>query len=1168
MSTYGGSVPWWRVVHADGTPPRPRQRGREHHLAEGTPCRPPGGSTCRRATVVAADPRRVRTCRRPLMESPVTTYRLAYPTASRAVAPALDEFQQSVVDHPGGPLLVLAGPGTGKTTTLVEAIVDRIEHRGASPGLGAGADLQPQGRRAAARPGHRPARPHDGHHAELDLPLLRLRPGAPVLRRPSCTPRRCGCSRRPSRTSILQDCSTDEAGVGPLARRAVGGASAPAASRARCRRCSPGPGRRGSATEGLRRLGESEEPPRAGRRGSCHGAVPRRASTTDSLIDYPELIYRAVGCWPSSPRSAPTCARATPTSSSTSTRTPTPARCALLQAIAGDGRDLVVVGDPDQSIYAFRGAEVRGILDFPDQFRTTATAAPADVVALQVTRRFGPRLLARLARRRLRDRHAVARSTARDVRRRSASPTPADRVRRRPGRGAAPSTPRGPRPSTSPTCCAGRTSRTASPGREMAVLVRSGRTTIPPLRRSLGAAGVPVEVASDDTPLVQEPAVLPLLDALRAVVDLDDDDPDSADYLGADRGRGAAGLAARRARRHRACGRWPGRSGLARSAAGGRARQPRVAAPVARAAPRGAARPGRPRRASRGRARRPRHARSATLLARAASQLDAGATAEEVLWKLWSGTDWPRRLRRTVDAGRPGRPARRTATSTPCARCSRWPPAPRSSAATPACANFLESLPAQQIPADTLADRGVRGEAVRLLTAHRSKGLEWRLVVVAHVQEEAWPDLRRRSTLLQADRIGADGLLPPVTTRDAARRGAPAVLRRLHPRPRAAAGHRGRVARRRRRAAVPVRRRARASAPTSGVDGPPASARCRWPAWSPSCAARVADPDRRPAALRGRRSRGSARLAGRRTAGHAARPAGRPGRVVGHPRPQSVRARRSRPPTSRSPSRPARWTRCSTCPAQWFLEREAGGDDRVPAVAGLRPGRARARRPDRQGRALPVTPSAAELMAHVDTVWGQIAFRTPWSAAQERAEVERGARPVPGLARAPRRPHRARHRAAAHRRGDPARRAAGAAQRLRRPARARRRRPGRGRRPQDHEVPTDRQGPADQPPARPLPARRRPRRRRRAASAGAGRARRRRAGAAAQERARSAPRSRRRRRRSPAPTAAPPVERAADARPSQAVRGEDVRGRAPATHCEHCDFHAICPTKGAGTVLS
>src|ERR687889_1036599 len=64
----------------------------------------------------------------------MTTYLLRRPDGtSGASAPTLDASQQRVVDHDSGPLLVLAGPGTGKTTTLVEAVVDRIERRGADP---------------------------------------------------------------------------------------------------------------------------------------------------------------------------------------------------------------------------------------------------------------------------------------------------------------------------------------------------------------------------------------------------------------------------------------------------------------------------------------------------------------------------------------------------------------------------------------------------------------------------------------------------------------------------------------------------------------------------------------------------------------------------------------------------------------------------------------------------------------------------------------------------------------------------------------------------------------------------------------------------------------------------------------------------------------------------
>jgi len=46
-----------------------------------------------------------------------------------AVAKELDEFQEVVANHRHGALLVLAGPGTGKTATVTETVV-RIINEG------------------------------------------------------------------------------------------------------------------------------------------------------------------------------------------------------------------------------------------------------------------------------------------------------------------------------------------------------------------------------------------------------------------------------------------------------------------------------------------------------------------------------------------------------------------------------------------------------------------------------------------------------------------------------------------------------------------------------------------------------------------------------------------------------------------------------------------------------------------------------------------------------------------------------------------------------------------------------------------------------------------------------------------------------------------------------
>lgn len=44
MALYGGAVPWWRVVRADGVPlPGSERRALEHYRAEATPLRPTAG---------------------------------------------------------------------------------------------------------------------------------------------------------------------------------------------------------------------------------------------------------------------------------------------------------------------------------------------------------------------------------------------------------------------------------------------------------------------------------------------------------------------------------------------------------------------------------------------------------------------------------------------------------------------------------------------------------------------------------------------------------------------------------------------------------------------------------------------------------------------------------------------------------------------------------------------------------------------------------------------------------------------------------------------------------------------------------------------------------------------------------------------------------------------
>jgi RecB family exonuclease len=74
-----------------------------------------------------------------------------------------------------------------------------------------------------------------------------------------------------------------------------------------------------------------------------------------------------------------------------------------------------------------------------------------------------------------------------------------------------------------------------------------------------------------------------------------------------------------------------------------------------------------------------------------------------------------------------------------------------------------------------------------------------------------------------------------------------------------------------------------------------------------------------------------------------------------------------------------------TCPAHWFLEKEAGGQEPSTSSQGF--GKIVHAIADRV--ATGELAETTDLMSLVDQVWGQLVFRTPWSASRERAEIEK-----------------------------------------------------------------------------------------------------------------------------------------------------------------------------------
>src|SRR5450432_4139705 len=651
--------------------------------------------------------------------------------ARRIVPPVLDDAQRRAVEHRGGPVLVLAGPGTGKTTTIVEAVVQRVELGEITPDQAlvltfsrrAAAVLR---ERIAARLGRTIRDPIARTFHSYAFGLLR----ADAARRGEPAPRLLSGAEQ---DLVVRELLRGDVEAG--AAGAAGGAMWPD-------RLRPALLTRGFAQE-LRDLVQRavergitpRELAQLGRRHKrddwiAAGVFAQQYEQISSLreaasYDPAELIREAAGLLRSEPAVLQEIRAAHVFVVVDEYQDTDPAQEELLSLLVGS-RDLLAVGDPDQSIYAFRGADLDSMRRFGDRFQGP-DGSPPTVIALDVSRRSGLDLL----------------TASRGVARRLTGPA-AHRVLR-PADGVPPGSAEVHLFGTANAEAAfiAHRLREAHLVRgvawaQMAVLVRSG-IPLPALRRALMSAGVRVSAHAEEQPLVDVPIVQALLRVLEVVTDRVDLSGAHGIELAHDLVTGPLGgadpLALRRLRHELRAIELAGGGGRASGALLAAAlRDPAELVAIER------------------RVARPAQRVAAILAAGRAAAADLAATAEIVLWEIWRAAGLAERLSALALSGGP---ASASADRDLDAVVALFDVAARFADRLPKAGPtvFLDHLLGQQIPGDTLAPQAPTADGVRLMTAHAAKGLEWQVVVVAGVQEGGWPDLRGRGSLLGSQQL-------------------------------------------------------------------------------------------------------------------------------------------------------------------------------------------------------------------------------------------------------------------------------------------------------------------------------------------------------------------------------------------------------------------------------
>ncbi|MCY1140680.1 PD-(D/E)XK nuclease family protein [Actinoplanes sp. Pm04-4] len=786
--------------------------------------------------------------------------------------PALldDPLQRYAAAHVDGPLLVVGGPGTGKTTTLVESVAARIAD---------GTDPERILVLTFGRRGATALRDRIEARIAADLgrivhePLVRtfhayafglLRRAAADRGEPS--PRLLTGPEQDLIIRELLEASGDVDEPDPIGWPAALRPALPTRAFAQqLRDLMQRAAERGVGPVELARLGERlgrDDWPAAARFLREYVAVLALRDVTtrgSSAYDPAELVRAASGLLADNPELLEAERRRLAHVYVDELADTDPAQIELLSLVAGGGKPLVAFGDPDSSIYGFRGADPGAVAGFPAKFRT-ASGALAETLTLHTNYRAESSLLSATSRvsRRMRGpiRHrpmhppppilgpepppatssdpaspppaagapasasaAVPASSAvlpgasrfasaavpdepassavlpgaprsasaavpdepassaglpgaprsasagaADAQGSSEARLPGERAAAGPALGEAGGVSAKPpiaaetvvrvfRAATAEAAYVAHALREAHllhgvPWSRMAVMLRSTSLQLPSLQRALAAAGVPTVTHAEDLPLHLQPAVAPFLLLLRCALDAEALNEETAVALLHSSLGGADPLAERRLRQGlralalAAGDRRPSGELLVdavRDPAGLDMVERRWALPAQNVA---------------------------RLLATAREAAAApGATAEQVLWTIWKASGLADRWYAMSTRSGPA------PENTDAGRARQW----RAEAADrdldsmvvlfDAAARFVDRLPgarvdtfldhvlAQDLPADSIAPSADRGEAVRLLTAHAAKGLEWDVVVLAGVQEGIWPDLRLRGSLLGSERL-------------------------------------------------------------------------------------------------------------------------------------------------------------------------------------------------------------------------------------------------------------------------------------------------------------------------------------------------------------------------------------------------------------------------------